>query len=104
MILFASFLSTLAMIVDSVIWIVTIMIIAQAILSWVSPDPYNPIVRFINAVVDPILRPVRQRVPPVGPGIDLSPIIVLLVLQALSHFLVMALSGYARQIYLQAVG
>lgn len=65
-----------------------ILIIARAVLSWVSPDPYNPIVRFINTVTEPALGPIRRRIPVFFGGIDFSPIIVLLVIIFLKTFLV----------------
>lgn len=52
------------------------VIIARAIISWVSPDPSNPIVRFLYRVTEPVLRPVRHRMP-MTIGLDLSPMIVL---------------------------
>jgi YggT family protein len=64
------------------------IIIARAILSWVSPDPYNPIVRFIHNVTEPILDPIRRRLPFHTGGIDISPIIVFLVIYFLQIFVV----------------
>lgn len=56
-----------------------IMIIIRAVLSWVNPDPYNPIVRFLYRVTEPVLRPIRYRLPDLG-GLDISPMVVILVL------------------------
>jgi YggT family protein len=56
-----------------------ILIIVRAIISWVSPDPYNPLVRFLRRVTDPVLIPVRRRVPDMG-GLDISPMVVLLAI------------------------
>ena len=64
------------------------IIIAQAVLSWVNPDPYNPIVRFINQVTEPVLYRIRERIPTVFGGLDFSPIIVFLVIIFLRAFLV----------------
>ncbi|MGD9364210.1 MAG: YggT family protein [Desulfobacteraceae bacterium] len=64
------------------------IIIARAVLSWVSPDPFNPIVRFIHNVTEPVLYPIRQRIPVNFGGIDFSPIIVLLAIVFLKTFLV----------------
>lgn len=52
------------------------LIIASALISWVSPDPYNPIVQFIHKATDPILNKVRKRVSPIG-GFDLSPMLTI---------------------------
>ena len=62
--------------------IYSFIIIAAALISWVQPNPYNPIVRFLRRVTEPVLRPVRGLVPPekLG-GLDISPLIVLLVIE-----------------------
>jgi YggT family protein len=56
------------------------IIIIRALLSWVNPDPYNPIVQFLTRVTEPVLRPVRKLVPAYRLGIDLSPLIVILII------------------------
>ncbi len=58
----------------------TWIIIVRALLSWVNPDPYNPIVRFLYNVTEPVLGWVRRHVPVVFGGLDLSPLLVLLVI------------------------
>ncbi|MFO7861475.1 MAG: YggT family protein [Desulfosalsimonas sp.] len=72
------------------------VIIAQAVLSWVNPDPYNPIVRIIRQVTDPVLFQIRRRIPTVFGGIDFSPIIVLLGIIFLQEFLVKSLFQLGR--------
>ncbi|MCE5387618.1 MAG: YggT family protein [Acidithiobacillus sp.] len=52
----------------------------RAILTWVQPDPYNPIVRFLDRVTSPILQPLQRHIPPMG-GIDFSPLVALLLIQ-----------------------
>ncbi|MCG8394840.1 MAG: YggT family protein [Pseudomonadales bacterium] len=66
------------LILDYVFWTVLI----RVILSWVAPDPYNPVVRVIVQITEPIMAPVRKLLPPMG-GFDLSPLIVLLGIQLL---------------------
>ena len=73
------------------IWV----LIARAIISWVSPDPSNPIVRFLYRVTEPVLRPVRNLLPLQGLGLDLSPMIVLLIIYVLDWFLVSTLLDLA---------
>jgi len=90
------FLQALAAVIDVVLTMVMIVVIARAILSWVSPDPYNPIVRIINQISEPILFPIRRRVPYIG-GIDLSPLIALLLVMFLNNFLVPTLQRIAMQ-------
>jgi YggT family protein len=71
------------------------IVIARAILSWVSPDPYNPIVRFLYNVTEPVLHAIRRRVPLFFGGIDFSPMIVILAIYFLDSFLVSSLAGMA---------
>ena len=71
------------------------LIVARAILSWVNPDPYNPIVRFLYNATEPVLGWVRRRVPIVFGGLDLSPILVLLAIVFLQKFLVASLMDLA---------
>jgi len=73
------------------------VIIIRALISWVSPDPYNPIVRFLYRVTEPALRPVRRILPIGGMGIDFSPLIVILVIYFLRIFLVRILIQLASQ-------
>jgi YggT family protein len=74
------------------------IIIARAVLSWVNPDPYNPIVRFIHRVTEPVLRPIRNRLPTFQMGLDLSPLVVLLAIYLLRDFLVPVLYRLAAEI------
>ena len=71
------------------------VIIARALLSWVNPDPYNPIVRFLYNVTEPVLGWVRRRVPLIFGGLDLTPILVLLAIIFLQRFLVATLMDLA---------
>ena len=64
------------------------IIIARALISWVSPDPYNPIVRFLYRATEPVLRPVRERLPTSQMGIDFSPMIVILALYVVKEYLI----------------
>jgi len=56
------------------------IIIIRALLSWVNPDPYNPIVQFLTRITEPVLRPLRKLVPAYRLGIDLSPLIAVLII------------------------
>jgi len=84
-------IKAIAVVLDIVIYGFMWIVIARAILSWVSPDPYNPIVRFIHNVTEPILYPIRRRIPLYAGGIDFSPIIVILVAYFLQIFVVNSL-------------
>ncbi|RMG02624.1 MAG: YggT family protein [Nitrospirae bacterium] len=74
-------------ILDIVLNIYTWVIIIAALISWVNPDPYNPIVRFLYRVTEPVLRPIRRRLGIFG-GIDISPIVVLLAIMFVRYFIV----------------
>ncbi|MDQ6994943.1 MAG: YggT family protein [Mariprofundaceae bacterium] len=91
------FVQALAGLIDMALTLVMFVVIARAVLSWVSPDPYNPIVRIINQISEPILFPIRRRVPYMG-GIDLSPIIALMVIFFLQTFLVQSLQHWAAKL------
>jgi len=67
------------------------IIIVRALLSWVNPDPYNPIVQFLYRITEPVLSFVRRKLPLGSFGIDFSPVIVILVIWLLQEFLVRTL-------------
>ena len=90
------FLVALAKVIDTVLFIYMWIIIIRAVLSWVSPDPYNPIVRFINNITEPVLYQIRRRLPVSFGGIDLSPVIVLLIIMFLQNFVVRSLLHFSR--------
>ena len=82
-------------------WVLNIfmwIVIARAILSWVNPDPYNPIVRFIHNITEPVLYQIRKRVPLNFGGIDFSPIVVLLAVIFLQRFVVASLYELAQSL------
>jgi YggT family protein len=85
----------LARLLEIVLWAYFWIIIARALLSWVSPDPFNPIVRFLHRVTEPVLRPIRHRLPMMGMGLDLSPMIVILAIYFLQAFVVESLRDLA---------
>ena len=75
----------LSIVVTSYKWI----IIIRALLSWVNPDPYNPIVQFLTRITEPALKPIRKLMPPwkMG-GLDLSPLVAILALIFLEYALI----------------
>ena len=91
----SNLLVAVAKILDIALTIFMWIVIARAILSWVSPDPYNPIVRFIHNVTEPVLYQVRRRIPLNFGGIDFSPIIILLAVIFLQQFVVQSLYQFA---------
>jgi YggT family protein len=75
------------------------ILLAAAVLSWVNPDPNNPIVRFLRAVTDPVLYRVRRALPFVyAGGIDFSPLLVMLAIQFVKIFVVQSLYELALRI------
>jgi len=79
MFILVNFLNGIAQVLDILLTLYMWMIIGRAIISWVSPDPYNPIVRFLYQATEPVLYQVRRYLPFFG-GIDLSPIVVILLI------------------------
>jgi YggT family protein len=70
------FARVLGVVLNIYMWV----IIIRALLSWVNPDPYNPIVQFLTRITEPVLRPLRKLVPAYRLGIDLSPLIAILII------------------------
>ncbi|MGA8181750.1 MAG: YggT family protein [Desulfobacterales bacterium] len=91
MFIVGNFIKAVAIILNYALTFYMWIIIANAVLSWVSPDPYNPIVRFINSVTEPVLYRIRSKLPVSFGGIDFSPIIVILGIIFLQNFVVNSL-------------
>jgi YggT family protein len=88
----SNLISAVAQIVDLVLNALSWLIIIRALLSWVSPDPFNPIVQFLNAVTEPFLAPIRRLFPAAWrSSIDFSPLIAIFALVFLRSFLVKTL-------------
>lgn len=87
-------LKGLATILDTVLWLYMWVIIARALISWVNPDPWNPIVQFLDRVTEPVLAPIRRWM-----GwrmrIDLSPMIAILIIIFLQYALVRSMMDLA---------
>jgi YggT family protein len=91
----ANFLSSVASVLHMVLQTYIWVIIIRALLSWVNPDPWNPIVQTLNRLTDPLLNPIRQRLVQfkgyAGIGIDLSPLLLIAVVYLLDFFMVATL-------------
>ncbi len=94
-----NFLSALATVLDMALTFYMWVLIVRALLSWVNPDPYNPIVQFLYKVTEPVLHPVRRVIGGYRLGIDLSPLVVILVIIFLQRFLVATLRDAAMQMH-----
>jgi len=92
----ANLLFALAKVLDIVLTIFYWLILIRALISWVNPDPYNPIVQFLHKTTEPVLEPIRRLIPiSYRIGIDISPLIAFFVLVFLKIFLVRTLMGIA---------
>ena len=78
----------IARVLEIVLEIYMWVIIIRALISWVNPDPYNPIVQILTRVTEPALRPIRKLVPPHKIGVDLSPLIAILIIIFLQYALI----------------
>lgn len=98
MFVIGNFVYALAVVIDYALTFYMWIVVARAVLSWVSPDPYNPIVRFIHNITEPLLFQIRRRLPMTFGGIDLSPIVVFMAIIFLQKFLVGTLIGVSRSL------
>ena len=98
MFVMSNLIAAIAGVLDIVLSIYMWIVIIAAVISWVNPDPYNPIVRFLYSVTEPVFGLVRRILPLPAMGIDVSPIIVLLAIIFLQQFLVKTLYQVAMQI------
>ena len=87
-------LSAVAIILDYVLTLYMWVIIARALISWVNPDPWNPIVQFLNRATEPVLAPIRRMIG-LRIGMDVSPIIVILIIIFLQKAVVQSLEEFA---------
>lgn len=94
MALIGYFFKALAVVLSMVLSLYQWIIIARAVLSWVNPDPYNPIVRFIHNITEPVLAPVRRKLPTSYGGIDFSPIIVFFAIYFIRLWIVPSIESF----------
>ena len=95
MFIIGNFIKAVAIILHYVLTFYMWIVIARAVLSWVNPDPYNPIVRFLHAVTDPVLRPVRRTIGLRFGVLDISPMVVILAILFVKYFLIQSLLEFA---------
>ena len=96
MFIIANLLVAAAQVLDIILSGYLLILIARVVVSWINADPYHPLVRFLYNVTEPILEKVRQTVPVVVSGFDLSPIIVWIGIVFAKRFLVQSLYDMAR--------
>jgi YggT family protein len=93
----ANLLEATAYVLNMGLTFLLILVFARAVISWVQASPYNPIVQFLYTTTEPILRPIRRRLPPMS-GIDISPLVVLVIVVFLQRALVQTLFDLARRL------
>jgi YggT family protein len=91
----ANFISAFASILGTVLSIYTWMFIIRAVISWVNPDPWNPIVQFLVRMTDPVLQPIQRMIPMGRLGFDISPIIAIMALQFIQRWIIPSLHQIA---------
>jgi YggT family protein len=91
-------LQGLARVLELVLTLYMWMIIARALVSWVNPDPWNPIVQFLERTTEPVLSQIRRRL---GwqLGVDLSPLLAILIIMFLQYAVVASLYEVATQLH-----
>lgn len=91
------FLLALVQLVLTVLSLYTWVIVIRALISWVSPDPYNPIVQILHKLTEPVLKPLRRLLPPrVTGGLDVSPILAILLIQLVRYTIIYSFSPAPR--------
>jgi YggT family protein len=95
MYILGNFLYAIAKIINFILSAYIWIIIGRAIISWVNADPYNPIVRFLYEITEPVLSRIRRIIPVFVGGIDFSPMILILIIIFLQSFLVPTLQQLA---------
>ncbi len=95
-----NFLSGVAYVLDTVLFLYMWIIIIRAVISWVNPDPWNPIVQILHRLTDPVLLTIRRRIPfAIAGGMDLSPIIAILIIIFLQIAVVGSMKDMAMQLH-----
>lgn len=90
----SNFVLATAQALNMILWLYMWIVIARAVISWVNPDPYNPIVRFLVNATEPVLWRIRRALPTMG-GIDFSPMLLIVAILFLQNFLVSSLQDLA---------
>jgi len=98
MFILSNLLQALAAVLNLLLTMYMWIVIARAVISWVNPDPYNPIVRFLYSATEPVLFRLRRAFPVFAMGIDFSPIIVFVAIIFLQQFLVQSLYEMANSL------
>jgi YggT family protein len=98
MFIISNLIVAVAQVLQIVLEIYKWIIVARALISWVNPDPHNPIVRFLYNATEPVLYRIRRVVPLYAGGFDFSPVIVFIAIVFLQMFLVQSLYDLAQSL------
>jgi len=99
MFIVANLISSFAQVLDIALTVFYWLMLVRCLISWVNPDPYNPVVQFLYKTTEPILVPIRRILPMNwGIGIDLSPLLAFLILIFIKSFLVRTLFDLAARL------
>jgi YggT family protein len=90
--IWTNFVLWIAGVLQGLLWAYLWVVIISAILTWIEPNPYNPIVRFIYSITEPVFYFVREHLPVFFGGLDLSPIVVILVIEFFQQYLIPTLT------------
>ncbi|MBI4666585.1 MAG: YggT family protein [Nitrospinae bacterium] len=93
MFVLGNLLVALAQVLNIALTLYLWIVIIRALISWVNPDPYNPIVQFLHRITDPVLFPIARALPPMG-GLDISPLILIMVIYFTQWFVVKTLMQF----------
>jgi len=99
MFILGNVIKAVATLLDMVLTLYFWIVIVRALISWVNPDPYNPIVRFLIKATEPVLGPIRRLLPTGRLGIDFSPIIVLFAIILIKQAVVASLNELAFRLH-----
>lgn len=77
----------------SLVSLYEVVLIIRVLMSWIRPDPHHPVVYWMGRLTEPVLEPVRRLLPANGMGLDLSPLIVLLILHFIKNLLLRSSMG-----------
>ena len=95
MFILGNFLIALAKIISIILTFYYWLILIRALIRWINPDPFNPIVQFLYRATEPVLEPIRRIIPPFsianGSLLDISVIVAFLIIVFLQNFLVASL-------------
>ncbi|PAF50633.1 YggT family protein [Helicobacter sp. 13S00477-4] len=96
--IFSSILSAIATILHTLITLYIWVVIIATLISWVRPDPYNPIVQIFYKLTESVYEKIRKKIPLIYKGIDFTPLIIIIILQFLDLTLVRILFEYAEKL------